>query len=78
MSQIILKFTNSVLFLLCMAFSLPALADNWKMKLDLSGAWKFSIGDNEQWADPEFDDRNWESIQVPSPWESQGFHGYDG
>ena len=46
--------------------------------IDLSGKWSFSIGDNERWLDPEFDDENWEKINVPGDWESQGFNGYDG
>ena len=53
-------------------------AGDWRMVLDLSGNWKFSIGDKPGWANPDFDDRNWESIRVPAPWESRGFHGYDG
>jgi sialate O-acetylesterase len=78
MSQILLTLTNLLVFFLGLTFSLPSLGDNWKMKLDLSGSWKFSIGDNARWANPEFDDRNWETIRVPSAWESRGFHGYDG
>jgi len=40
--------------------------------------WKFEIGDNPEWSDPEFDDSNWEKINVPGTWESNGFPGYDG
>ncbi len=46
--------------------------------IDLSGRWKFAIGDQRGWADKNLDDSNWELITVPSPWENQGFHGYDG
>jgi len=46
--------------------------------LDLRGKWKFSIGDNWEWSKEKFDDGDWESIYVPSPWEDQGFYGYDG
>lgn len=45
---------------------------------DLQGAWKFSIGENKEWRLPKFDDSEWESIMVPSPWEDQGFNGYNG
>ncbi|PLX01728.1 MAG: glycoside hydrolase [Marinilabiliales bacterium] len=45
---------------------------------NLSGRWKFSIGDNMEWANPNYDDSNWERLYVPSSWEEQGFHGYDG
>ena len=48
------------------------------MYLDLSGRWKFSIGDDTTWATPMYNDLNWEEIQVPSTWENQGFHGYNG
>jgi sialate O-acetylesterase len=44
----------------------------------LYGNWKFSIGDNKEWASSNFNDANWEEIKVPSTWEDQGFNGYDG
>ena len=50
----------------------------WKQIVDLSGEWKFSVGDNMDWATSDFNDDNWEKILVPSSWENQGFHGYDG
>jgi sialate O-acetylesterase len=46
--------------------------------LDLSGEWKFTIGDDTSWASPLHNDFYWEEIQVPSTWENQGFHGYNG
>jgi len=49
-----------------------------KLVLDLSGRWKFSLGDEAGWKDEKFDDKNWEKVFVPSSWENQGFHGYDG
>ena len=45
---------------------------------DLSGKWKFSIGDDSVWASPDYNDWDWEEINVPSSWENEGFHGYDG
>jgi sialate O-acetylesterase len=44
----------------------------------LKGSWLFSIGINEEWISPKFNDSGWESIIVPSPWEDQGFNGYNG
>ena len=44
----------------------------------LKGYWKFEIGDNPKWADPDFNDADWEEIFVPSTWEDEGFPGYDG
>jgi len=46
--------------------------------IDLKGNWKFSIGDDPEWADEDFDDSDWEEINVPSLWENEGFYGYDG
>ena len=46
--------------------------------LDLRGEWKFELGDDVRWADPKFDDDKWTEIAVPSPWEDQGYPGYDG
>jgi sialate O-acetylesterase len=44
----------------------------------LKGSWLFSIGINEEWISPKFNDSGWEAIKVPSPWEDQGFNGYNG
>lgn len=46
--------------------------------LNLRGKWKFSIGDNKEWKQENFNDKDWEEINAPSPWEDQGFYGYDG
>ncbi len=46
--------------------------------IDLRGTWKFSIGDDKDWKNNDFDDSKWDRIQVPSAWEEQGYHGYDG
>jgi hypothetical protein len=45
---------------------------------DLHGSWKFSIGERDEWKSPKFDDQDWDAINVPSPWEDQGFNGYNG
>ena len=60
--------------------SIPPPKKNYieKLVLDLSGHWKFSLGDKPQWKEKSFNDINWEKINVPSSWENQGFHGYDG
>jgi sialate O-acetylesterase len=48
------------------------------MLLDLRGKWRFEIGDDPARANPSFNDASWVDISVPSPWEDQGFPGYDG
>jgi hypothetical protein len=46
--------------------------------LNLKGYWKFTIGDSEAFAQPNYDDSEWDEIFVPSAWENEGYHGYDG
>jgi hypothetical protein len=52
--------------------------ENLVLLQSLKGRWQFSIGMNEEWISPKFNDSNWESIRVPSPWEDEGFNGYNG
>ena len=51
---------------------------DWESVMSLRGEWKFSIGDRQTWAEPDYNDSDWEKIRVPSTWEDEGFHGYDG
>ncbi len=44
----------------------------------LNGQWKFTIGDNLDWKNPNYNDGSWEHVKVPSTWENEGFYGYDG
>jgi sialate O-acetylesterase len=55
-------------------------ATNGELKqiINLSGNWKFEIGDNPEWKNPLFNDDHWEKILVSSTWEEEGFPGYDG
>lgn len=46
--------------------------------VNLSGRWQFSIGDDQRWAQPGFDDRDWSHLYVPDYWEDEGYHGYNG
>lgn len=55
-----------------------AIAMDLKQELDLEGEWRFEIGDDLNYARTDFNDSAWETIQVPSPWENEGFPGYDG
>ncbi len=67
-----------LLLLLIMSLAFTTQAQDFKKVVDLKGNWKFSIGDNLQWSDPDYNDTHWERIRVPGSWEGQGFHGYDG
>lgn len=52
--------------------------EEYRPVISLEGKWKLMIGDDMRRASPDFDDRHWETVEVPSSWENQGFHGYDG
>lgn len=53
-------------------------AQEFRQAVNLQGAWKFMIGDDMAWSKSDYNDEHWETINVPMPWEEQGFHGYDG
>ncbi len=51
----------------------------------LAGPWKFHIGDDHAWAQPDFDDSSWEEVDVTPGssgsalgWTSRGHKGYSG
>lgn len=62
--------------------------------VNLNGPWKFHTGDDATWADPNFDDSTWESVDLTAPpgahdddvgltgyvpgWEARGHRGYSG
>ncbi|WP_434995717.1 alpha/beta hydrolase-fold protein [Arthrobacter sp. Ld5] len=46
--------------------------------LDLSGTWKFTVGDDPAYAEPSFDDSDWTSLQVPETDGAPQFADYDG
>jgi Glycosyl hydrolases family 2, sugar binding domain len=54
------------------------IAEDRRLLLDLRGSWKFELGDDMRRSEPNFNDSRWSSIKVPSPWEDQGYPGYDG
>jgi sialate O-acetylesterase len=45
---------------------------------DLQGQWKFTINPEGNWKDIDYNDDQWDAIRVPSPWENQGYHGFNG
>ncbi len=58
--------------------SVSVFGQNMQKIVELKGNWKFTIGDNPEWANPTYNDSFWESLRVPSYWEEQGFYGYNG
>lgn len=53
-------------------------AQEWERLVNLKGGWKFSIGDDVSWKNPNYNDNDWEIVKVPSSWENEGYHGYNG
>lgn len=52
--------------------------DEWERVLDLRGIWRFQLGDDLDWADPDLNDMRWGELFVPARWEDEGYPGYDG
>jgi hypothetical protein len=53
--------------------------------VDLAGPWKFHIGDDPAWAQPDFDDSSWEGVDLTpgssglaAGWTARGHAGYSG
>jgi len=44
----------------------------------LDGKWQFHLGDNLAWANPAFDDSNWEQISADTTWGAQTHPSYTG
>lgn len=66
------------ILLLALVISISSQAEDLRKIVSLSGTWKFSIGDDIQWASPSFDDSDWDPIRVPGNWEDQGYNEYNG
>jgi hypothetical protein len=72
------KVATLILVLLLLPLSSNIRAQGLKTLLNLRGEWKIELGDDMKWTDPKFDDSKWDNIKVPSPWEDEGYPGYDG
>ncbi|HET9099192.1 MAG TPA: SpoIIE family protein phosphatase [Acidobacteriaceae bacterium] len=44
----------------------------------LDGLWRFHLGDNPAWANPNFDDSQWALLRSDEDWGKQGYKGYSG
>jgi len=49
-----------------------------ELSIELSGSWKFKLGDEENWSKTDVNDSEWEDIIVPGNWEQQGYFEYNG
>jgi len=65
-------------FIMILVISITVNAEDLRKIVSLSGSWKFSIGDDSKWANPSFDDSDWDRIAVPGKWEDQGYNDYNG
>ena len=53
-------------------------AEDLRKVINLNGYWKFSIGTDENWANPNYNDNDWDEIMVPRQWEHEGYNDYNG
>lgn len=67
-----------VLLLLLFTATIQSQSVSTKQIADLRGNWKFEIGDDKKYAEPNFNDKQWGEIFVPADWENEGYPGYDG
>jgi sialate O-acetylesterase len=72
------QYAYCVLLLAAAMFGTSARAEDLRKIVSLSGTWRFSIGDDTQWASPAYDDSGWDQISVPDKWEDQGYNEYNG
>jgi Stage II sporulation protein E (SpoIIE) len=79
-------FSRSLLFLLIAALPLatPSFAGTLTVhnpgsgSVPIDGKWQFHLGDNLSWANPSFDDSNWEQISAGTTWGAQTHPSYTG
>lgn len=71
-----------VLFLLSVCGALAGQSFEWNKDrvplVSLHGLWRFHIGDDPAWADPNFDDSHWALLRAEEDWGAQGYEGYSG
>jgi len=71
------RFFIFLLIQFCLVEMLAA-GNQWFRAINLKGRWRFEIGDNPTWAQPNFDDSEWDILYAPALWEDQDYPGYDG
>lgn len=74
--MLMIRMVTGLLILLLFSAAYGAMKLN--KEIDLERKWRFTIGDNPDFKNPEFNDSDWDMIEVPSPWENEGFPGYNG
>lgn len=71
-----MKYT--LIILLSVLTLLSAKATDLRKVKELNGIWKFNVGDNIAWAQKDYDDSDWDRMNVPGVWEDDGYVGYNG
>jgi hypothetical protein len=71
---VISMFIVAILWASCQSSN----AEDLRKVVDLSGYWRFSIGDDSSWASPDYDDSEWDRIRVSTSWENEGYNEYNG
>jgi hypothetical protein len=72
------QFKHFAFILFIALSSISVYAEDLRKIVPLSGSWKFSIGDDTDWANPSYDDSDWDRITIPGRWEDQGYDDYNG
>ena len=77
---------GTILLLLFAALAVPAAAFSQALTVQnpgtgsvpLNGKWQFHLGDNPAWANPAYNDSNWEQLSASEPWGAQTHPSYTG
>lgn len=80
MKQITIKLLT-LIFIISWSFSALANSEYQKKmikEINLNGLWKFSIMNNTNWEQPNYNDSEWDELIVPKAWEGQGYNDYNG
>lgn len=72
-----LRTLSFVLFYVAL-LTLDASCQEKERRTNLHGYWKFILGDSKKFANPGYDDSDWDKIYVPNSWQDEGFKNYNG
>ena len=61
-----------IILIIALLFSF-SYAGNLKLEINLNKKWNFIIGDDPDYADPGYEDSDWEKIKVSDAWENCGY-----
>lgn len=69
---------NKIAVIFILIFFTMCQAKDLEKVVDLAGTWKFIVGDDQDFSRLNYNDKDWEKIEVPNSWENEGFPGYNG